>query len=254
MLPERRNVDMKILYLYHDLMNLYGDNGNVRAMQRHLTDQGFDVEVEKRSVGDDLDLSEYAFIYCGSGAEKNRNVALLQLMQFREGLREVVESGAVALFTGNSLEMLGERIESTDGNTYEALGLLPFHVKEHSDKRYTGDAVFECDELESPMVGFVNKCSELLGISMEHALFRVKMGMGNDEKSDREGIRIHNLFGTYLTGPVCVKNPHFMEYLIKLIGQRERSGFIYTDRNSEYEKKSYKVTLDALQERMRSEK
>ena len=29
-----------ILYLYHDFLNLYGDNGNVRIMEKRLKDQG----------------------------------------------------------------------------------------------------------------------------------------------------------------------------------------------------------------------
>lgn len=241
---------MKILYLYHDLMNLYGDSGNVRAMHRHLSDQGFDVEVEKKTVGDDIDFSEYEFIYCRSGMERNRNKALAHFRQFAESFRSAVEKGTVALFTGNSLEMLGEWIDAADGNVYEGLGLLPFHVKEHPDRRYTGDAIFECDMLGSPVVGFVNKCSELTGLPVQNALFRVKMGMGNQENGEQEGLHTCNLFGTYLTGPVCVKNPHVMEHLITLVGQRERADFVYSDRNNEYEKRSYRVTLDALQSRL----
>lgn len=245
---------MKILYLYHDLMNLYGDNGNVKAMCRHLANQGFDVELDKKTVSDMLDFSIYDFIYCGSGTERNQKVALTHLKQYGDGFREAVERGTVFLFTGNALEMLGARIVGTDDKVYEGLGLLPFHVKENHDKRYTGDAIFRAQEFDGDVVGFVNKCSDLTDLSEENALFAVEMGKGNDAEDRLEGIRLNHCFGTYLTGPVCVKNPHVLKYLITLIGKKEYSDFIYHDKDSEYEKNSYEVTLNALKVRQQNER
>ena len=56
-------MEYKILHLYHDLMNLYGESGNVRALARHLSDQGFQVVVDRKSVGDEIDFSQYGFVY-----------------------------------------------------------------------------------------------------------------------------------------------------------------------------------------------
>ena len=240
---------MKILHLYHDLMNLYGENGNMRVLTRHLQDQGLEVEVDRKSVGDELDFSEYAFVYCGSGTERNQKVALGHLKLYADSFKTAVENGLVCLFTGNSLEMLGSMIHGLDGADYEGLSLLSFVVTENPNTRYTGDAVFSADWADAEFVGFINKCSDLTELTAE-ALFTVKMGKGNHENDMSEGFRLYNLFATYLTGPVLVKNPHFMRYIITLIGRRENEAYQYQEIAYPYEKDSYQVALTALLERI----
>ena len=66
-----------ILYLYYDFMNLYGDNGNVRIMEKRLQDQGFDVEITRKTVtDDDISFEGFDLIYCGSGTESRRTAAV----------------------------------------------------------------------------------------------------------------------------------------------------------------------------------
>ena len=72
-----------ILYLYYDFMNLYGDNGNVRIMEKRLKDQGFDVEVVRKTITDeDISFEGFDFIYCGSGTESRRFAAVQHLKKF----------------------------------------------------------------------------------------------------------------------------------------------------------------------------
>lgn len=243
---------MKILYLYYDLMNLYGDNGNAKALLRHLEYQGFDVTLEKKTVGDVIDFSEYEMIYCGSGTERNQKVALAHLMQYRDGLKKAVEEGKVVLFTGNSLEMLGKTIEAADKTVYDALNLMDFITIENGRDRHTGDAILSTNKFEGDVVGFINKCSEIIGVPDDNALFTVKMGKGNDKDNKAEGVYLNNCFGTYLTGPILVKNPHVLEFLITLVGKRCSEDFSYVEKNCSYEKKSYEVTLNALYNRLES--
>lgn len=66
---------MKILHLYYDLMNLYGEYGNVVVLVKHLEDQGEEVIVDKKTIGDQIDFTQYDFIYCGSGTEKIKRLS-----------------------------------------------------------------------------------------------------------------------------------------------------------------------------------
>lgn len=198
-------------------------------------------------MGDEVDFSQYAFVYIGSGTERNQKVALLDLHRHREQLAEQINGDAVFLLTGNAFEMLGEKILGADNQLYDGLGLASFTVTEHPDRRYTGDAVCVSDWYAKPILGFVNKCSELEHV--ETPLFDIRMGEGNKRGDSKEGIRLHNLLGTHLTGPVLVKNPHFMSYLIKLIGGRVE-GFAYQEIIYEHELRGYEVTLAELMQRM----
>ena len=180
-------MEYKILHLYHDLMNLYGESGNVRALARHLSDQGFQVVVDRKSVGDEIDFSQYGFVYIGSGTERNQKVALHDLMRYRDVLEERINQGGVFFLTGNSFEMLGNSILGADGVTYQGLELAQFEVTEIPNKRYTGDAVCISDWYAKPMVGFINKCSQIVGV--DHPLFEMKMGEGNAPGDPKEGYR-----------------------------------------------------------------
>lgn len=113
--------------------------------------------------------------------------------------------------TGNSFEMLGKTITDSDGKVYDGLGIYDFTVTEQNKRRITGDIVYTSDILTKPIVGFVNKCSEIKGI--ENHLFTVKHGLGDYENAKAEGLKDKNLFATHVTGPIMIKNPHFLEYI-----------------------------------------
>ncbi|MEE1171887.1 MAG: glutamine amidotransferase [Ruminococcus sp.] len=231
---------MKILHLYYDIMNLYGEYANVSAMNRILTNSGIECTVDRLTIGDRAELSEYDFIYIGSGTEKNQKVVLDDFSGYRAQLREYVGNGKAALFTGNAFEMLGATIDDAQGNRFEGLRLFDFKTKEQSKTRNTADAIFEADFLSRPLVGFINKCSETEGVKAP--LFKVKMGLGNKDGDTTEGVRKENLFGTHLTGPVLIKNPYFLEYLAGIVAGGTK---LSTD-HLEYERKGYEITLSEL--------
>lgn len=230
---------MKILHLYHDIMNLYGDYGNVKAVERILEKSGEDVTVERVSIGGSAELSDYDFIYIGSGTERNQKHVMEDFKRYSEQLSEAVKNGRVILMTGNSFEMLGSSVTDAGGKSYSALGLYGFETAEQNKTRNTADAVFEADFLSSPVVGFINKCSRILGI--ERPMFTVTRGLANSEGANGEGMRDKNLFMTHLTGPVLIKNPHFLEYIAQLILGRKPSA-----EHLEFERRGYDVTLREL--------
>ena len=99
---------MKILHLYHDLMNLYGDYANISALCRLLETNGVEYTLDKMSLGYEPSLLDYDFIFVGSGTEQNQKLALDHLKEYKEDLNEYIKQGKVALFTGNAFEMLGK--------------------------------------------------------------------------------------------------------------------------------------------------
>ncbi len=233
---------MKILYLYHDLMDLYGESGNVRALERRLAEQGETVTVDRRSLGDSLTLAGYDFLYIGAGTERSQKAALEHLRPYAGELRAAMEDGMHALLTGNAAAMLGREITDGAGKVWQGLGLLDLTSRERRDERYTGDAIARHPELEQPLVGFVNKCEDWEGTLSP--LLEMVMGRGNGPDTADEGFRQKNFLGTHLTGPVLVKNPAFHDWLVKRLLGREPEPRAYP-----YEERAWKVTYDALMER-----
>lgn len=243
---------IKILHLYHDLMNLYGEYGNLAVLCRYLDDSGIEFQLDKMSVGDSFNITDYDFVYCGAGTEKNQKVALADLLSHRDELKRYADNNKTALFTGNSLEMLGNIIYDRNGDNFEALSLANFsayqggksydkYIAENptdtelikNDTRITGDVIFSADFMEKQLVGFVNKCGFIKGNI--NPLFKVIYGIGNSRTDKNDGIRINNILGTYLTGPILVKNPAMLDYVVSLItnGQAEKQS--YDSQNRGYE-------------------
>ncbi|MBD5383768.1 MAG: glutamine amidotransferase [Ruminococcaceae bacterium] len=208
---------MKILHLFHDLMNLYGDYANVPALERALAKKGVETEIVRRSIGDNLCFSEFDLIYIGSGTERNQKAALEYLRDYGDAFKGAVDGGAVILATGNSFEMFGKKITDRNKKAHEGLGLFDFITEEGSERIVT-DSIVEFEGRE--LIGFVNKASGIYGI--KEPLFTVKQGAGNSPKdAAAEGIHAGNFYGTHIIGPLLIRNPSMAEYFAELLLSRE---------------------------------
>lgn len=234
---------MKLLHMYHDIMNLYGDYANILAVQRILEKSGEEVTVDRLTIGDQVVFSDYDFIFIGSGTEKNMIVVNADFAKYRDQLREYIASDKPILMTGNSFEMLGRHIVDRNDDTYMCMELYDFTAREIRGKRFTSDIICTADFLDEPLVGFINKSTMLEGI--KNPLFKIRFGIGNNDAESVEGITDHHFYGTHITGPILEKNPHFLIYMAKLILGREPS----TDHLT-YERKGYENTLKKLSERI----
>lgn len=233
---------MKILHLYPDLMNLYGEYGNVVCLKKHLEDQGFKVKVDETKLNFKNKIEDYDFVYCGSGLEANLKVALKDLMKHSKSLSKAINNGTYMLFTGNAMELLANSIDGEKG-----LGLVSLDV-ETKEKRYTGDVVVENKDF-GEIVGFINKSTI---IKAKDGLFNYVFKDANlNDFSDKEGYRINNLIGTHIIGPILVKNPKLMRFYVEGIAKQNKKKFVYKEVFYPYEEDSYEVTLNALKERIK---
>lgn len=233
---------MKILHLYPDLMNLYGDGGNLRALSRRLADQGEPVSIDRLEPGQTPDFAGYGLLYLGPGTERSQKAALEHLRPHAGALRDAMEGGTFGLFTGNAASMLGREVADGDGKVWPGLGLLDFAARERKDRRYTGDAILRHPDLDRPVVGFLNKCESWEG--QVSPLFQAVMGEGDFPDGTGEGFVCRNFFGTHLIGPLLVKNPHFHTWFLGRLLGRELKEAAYP-----HEERAYEVTLQALLER-----
>lgn len=232
----------RILYLYPDYMNLYGDNGNVRILKRRLEDQGLEVELLGGTVTSPrISIKDVDFVYMGSGFESNRNMAADHLKRSIKELSQAIDDGVPMLFTGNSYDILGKGIITSDFSLVEGLGLFDFTIKDESRKRITGDVILEDPETKERYVGFINKAGapELY----DEFIFNVVKSIGN-VPVEKDGIRKNNLLGISLIGPVLVKNPRLADSFVRIICSRK--GVEYRHMTYPRSEKSHDKVLEAL--------
>ena len=207
-------MEVKLLHLYDDVMNLYGEYANVAILARYLTDLGHTVSVDTLSLYEEKDISAYDFYYMGAGTERKQKLACSQLVRYREALTNACDAGKVMLFTGNSFELLGARVQDAEGKTFEGLHIAEF-VSTEGKRRITGDCLAKFDETGDTLVGFINKCSRTTGV--ESPLFTLEMGFGNEVDRGAEGFRKNHCFGTHITGPILAKNPVLLKYIARVL-------------------------------------
>lgn len=203
-------MNIQIAHLFPDLMNLYGDWGNVAMVRRTLEAMGHSVTVTKVQPGDAVSLKQMDFIYMGAGTESASLFALEQLRTHREALLQAYRSGTPMVFCGTALDVLGTTITDLQGISHEGLCLLNFTVK-HQPRRKVEDVVGETPLTYRPVVGYRNTCSTISG---DHKPFLPHVTLGTGET---EGILEGNLLASQLTGPLLVKNPEVLRWVVEAI-------------------------------------
>ena len=242
-------MSIQLLHLYPDLMNLYGEYANVAALRRSLERQGVEVVVRTGTLYQDIDFSGADFLYMGAGTESAQLTALEDLRRYESAVRAALERGAVVLATGNAVELFGRSITGPDGAKHAGLGLFPFRTTVSDTARIQGDCLAVGAATGQVAVGFVNKASQTTDV--EHPLFRMEHGPGNNAGTAEDGVWEGSFYGTHLIGPLLMKNPHVNAYFTELLCRR--AGLPYQAQDCPREQRAYEVTLHALQERFRQQ-
>lgn len=236
-------MELTILHLYPDCMSLYGEYANVMVLRRHLEAMGVTVTVETALFEDAPDFDGAGFIYMGAGTERTQKAALSALLPHKEALKAAIDRGAVVLFTGNAMETLGISIMDAAGKVWPCLGLADFATVE-TDQRTPEDVIAHTPLWESPVVGFMNKCS--MTEDAPPLFDRLSLGFGNEEEKGPEGYVSGNVFATHITGPILVKNPDFVDFLIRRIFAAKGWEMPESLPVLPYEREAYEVTLKEL--------
>lgn len=199
---------IKIAHLYYDLMNYYGEQGNVLALKTAIEYAGFKVNVKTLSVDDEIDFEKYDIFYMGMGTKRNQEIVRKDILKYKDKIENVIDK-KMFIMTGNSYELFGKKIDDK-----KCLGVFNFESK--TTDRIVGEQVFKSNIIKETIIGFQNRFSS--NNIKDNYLFEVIKGTGNDSESKVEGIHKNNFFGTYLLGPILIRNPYFKDALLKYIG------------------------------------
>lgn len=202
---------IKIAHLYYDLMNLYGENGNVRFLKKKLEDQDVNVEVFFLSLNDEIDFDKYDIFYMGHGSLDNQELVLNDILKYKDDIANAIEEGKYFIITGNALDIFGKTIQSENGSIKDALGVFEYKTK-IEEFRIVGEQLYSCDLIKNDLIGFQNRNSVMS--ECKDNLFTIVKGTGYEPSSNKEGIYYNNFYGTYLLGPILVRNPYFTDHLV----------------------------------------
>ena len=237
---------INVLHLYYDLLNLYGENANTRCIVHNLELNKIKVKVDVKSIDDQIDFKKYDIIYIGSGSEDNLLIALQDLLKRKKELNEFIESNGYLLLTGNSMDMLGKYI-IRDDNKIKALNIFDYYTKfinestfkNASSDRIVGEVKASTKLIKDKIVGFQNRCD--LNYNVKNPLFKVEEKYSNDLTNQNEGFNYKNVYATHIIGPLFIRNPYLIDYLLNKICNNKKLNYKSLD---ELSIKAYKKYLE----------
>ena len=209
-------MELKVIHLYPEVLNLYGDRGNILCLQRRLQWRGIGVKVVSMPIGSRESLADADIVFIGGGQDFEQEVLLGDLRSGRDReIRAAIEDGVTFLTVCGGYQMLGQYYETHDGVRCDFIGALDL-VTVGSRRRMIGNYSFTCTELPGDVriVGFENHSGKTrLGAGVS-PLGTVVSGFGNNGEDGTEGAHYKNTFGTYCHGPMLPKSPEFCDLLL----------------------------------------
>lgn len=236
---------INILHLYYDLLNLYGENANVRCLVNNLKRNNIKVTIDQKSIKDKIDFTKYDIIYIGSGDEESIELANEDILRFKDDLNKYIEKNNYLILTGNSMCLFGKYIK-TNEKKIDSLNIFNYYseyineskFKNASVDRIVGEVKGTTNLIKEEIIGFQNRCDLIYNVKTP--LFKVQEKYSNDNTNNDEGFTYKNVYATHTIGPLLIRNPYFTDYLLNKLCKEKKLKYKIIEDTS---KKAYKKYL-----------
>lgn len=209
-------MQLNIAHLYPELLNIYGDKGNVTAFVQRCLWRDIQAEVHEINPGDAINPDLYDFYFVGGGQDQQQIMVADEFQKQANNLREAADNGAVFLAICGGYQLLGHYYKPHQGDKIQGISILDAYTVA-GNTRYIGNVTVEINFPDlncNKLVGFENHSGLTYIQGDTKPLGIVRVGNGNNGKDKTEGAVYKNVFGTYLHGSLLPKNPYFTDYLI----------------------------------------
>ena len=210
-------MELNICHLYPDILNLYGDRGNIITMKRRLEDRGIKVNIDECSIGQPLNADKYDIFFIGGGQDFEQEVLLRDLSSGKaQDIRTAVEEEKTFLAICGGYQMLGEYYKTWDGVQLDFIGAIGVHTI-GAKERMIGNYMFRPtpESGDTVVVGFENHSGKTYLSEQVAPLGMMLSGNGNNGEDKTEGARYKNVFGTYSHGSLLPKNPVLCDFILQ---------------------------------------
>ena len=210
-------MELNICHLYPDILNLYGDRGNIITMKRRREDRGIKVNIDECSIGQPLNADKYDIFFIGGGQDFEQEVLLRDLSSGKaQDIRTAVEEEKTFLAICGGYQMLGEYYKTWDGVQLDFIGAIGVHTI-GAKERMIGNYMFRTtpESGDTVVVGFENHSGKTYLSEQVAPLGMMLSGNGNNGEDKTEGARYKNVFGTYSHGSLLPKNPVLCDFILQ---------------------------------------
>jgi len=226
---DNKDKSIKILYLYPDMLELYGDYGNIQVLKYRIESRGYKSIIDRYSIGDAApNFNDYDIVFAGGGADNEQSILAEDLVKYKDNIKEAVNNGVFFLLICGAYQLFGKYYKGVEGNIIPGLEVFDYYTVANPDrkKRCIGNIVIEANlknlnndtyssdsNIKTKVIGFENHGGQTFDIS--NSFGNVLFGNGNKFGDSEEGFFENNVIATYLHGPLLSKNPELCDFIIK---------------------------------------
>lgn len=207
-------MELNICHLYPDLLNVYGDVGNILVLKYRAEKREIKVNIHNVSINDEFKSEDYDIVFFGGGQDYEQSIVSQDLKNNKkEELTKYIEDGKVLIAICGGYQLLGKYYFAPNGEKIEGLNILDLYT-EAGDTRFIGDTVIYNEEFNETYVGFENHSGRTYVNNLK-PLGKCVHGYGNNGSDGNEGCIYKNTFCTYFHGSLLAKNPELADRFIK---------------------------------------
>ncbi|MDO4775171.1 MAG: adenosylcobyric acid synthase [Aerococcaceae bacterium] len=218
---------IRICHLYGNLLNTYGDNGNLLMLQHYAKERGYHVETILTSIGDDFRAEDFDLVFFGGGQDYEQKIISHDAQRIATELSRYIEQNGVLLAICGGFQLLGQYYVSAAGDKIQGIGVLPHYTERQINSRFIGDVEIYDEINQQTYYGFENHNGVTYLTEGLQPLGRVIKGNGNNGQDQTEGVHYKNVFGSYFHGPLLVRNEwlarHIVDLAIRNIEQKQNT-------------------------------
>lgn len=207
-------------HLYGDLMNTYGDFGNIVALRYYAHQIGVEVDEKIISLGDDFDPTTYDFVLFGGGQDYEQMIVADDLPDKAPALKQYIETDGPFLGVCGGFQLLGQYFLLADGTRVNGIGALSHYTLNQPDNRFIGNITINDEVNDLEYRGFENHQGRTFLGDDERPLGKVIKGNGNNGEDGGEGLVYRNVYGTYFHGPILTRNGNLALHILQLALER----------------------------------
>ena len=240
-------MNLKILWMYNTLMDLYGDKGNIEVLKYRCKKRHIDVEIDTCAIGEEKNINDYDLFFLGGGADKEQNMIFSDLIGRKDNIKEALDNKTAFLLICGGYQLFGKYYKDQDGTIVEGLNLFDYYTESSDrDHRCIGNIVIETnlDGETFEVVGFENHGGQTKDVKTPFG--KVINGHGNLYKSEYEGFMNDTVIATYMHGPLLPKNPKVADKVILRALHKRYDIKELTKLDDELEDKARKIMFDRI--------
>ena len=126
--------ELKILYLYPDMLELYGDYGNIQVLKYRLESRGYNCIIDRYSLEDIApDFTKYDLVFAGGGADIEQNILSNDLIKYKENIKQAIDEGVFFLLICGAYQLFGKYYKDVEGNIINGLEIFPYYTEAIED-------------------------------------------------------------------------------------------------------------------------